>query len=100
MYADNPCRVHFRRVRALPKLELSEEQVVELVRQLSPDAKRRVMQLLRSVHNQSAESEASVSEFAQLPCFGMWADHEALQDSDAWVRKEREQWHRRASRRD
>jgi len=36
----------------------------------------------------------SVSEFAQLPCFGMWADHEALQESDAWVRKEREQWHR------
>jgi hypothetical protein len=83
-------------VRVLLKLELSEEQVVELVRQLSPDAKRRVMQLLGSVLDRGTESEMSVSEFAQLPCFGMWADHEALQESDAWVRKEREQWHRRA----
>jgi hypothetical protein len=82
-------------VSALPKLELSEEQVVELVRQLSPAAKRRVMQLLGSVPNHGDESEMSVREFAQLPCFGMWADHEALQDSDAWVRKEREQWHKR-----
>jgi hypothetical protein len=82
-------------VSALPKLELSEEQVVELVRQLSPAAKRRVMQLLGSVPDHDAESEMSVREFAQLPCFGMWADHEALQDSDAWVRKEREQWHKR-----
>jgi hypothetical protein len=87
-------------VSALPKLELSEEQVVELVRQLSPAAKRRVMQLLGSVPDHDAESEMSAREFAQLPCFGMWADHEALQDSDAWVRKEREQWHRRASRSD
>jgi hypothetical protein len=83
-------------VSALPKLELSEEQVVELVRQLSPAAKRRVMQLLGSVPDHDAKSEMSAREFAQLPCFGMWADHEALQDSDAWVRKEREQWHRRA----
>jgi hypothetical protein len=82
-------------VSALPKLELSEEQVVELVRQLSPAAKRRVMQLLGSVPDHDAESEMSAREFAQLPCFGMWADHEALQDSDAWVRKEREQWHKR-----
>jgi hypothetical protein len=87
-------------VSALPKLELSEEQVVELVRQLSPAAKRRVMQLLGSVPDHDAESEMSAREFAQLPCFGMWADHEALQDSDAWVRKERAQWHRRASRSD
>ena len=79
----------------MPKLELSEEQVVELVRQLSPAAKRRVMQLLGSVPDHGDESEMSVREFAQLPCFGMWADHEALQDSDAWVRKEREQWHKR-----
>jgi hypothetical protein len=98
--ANKWCQVHFRWVRALPKLELSEEQIVELVRQLSPDAKRKVMQLLGSVPDHSAEPEASVGEFAQLPCFGMWADHEALQDSDAWVRKERERWHRRASRRD
>jgi hypothetical protein len=82
-------------VSALPKLELSEEQVVELVRQLSPAAKRRVMQLLGSVPDHDAESEMSAREFAQLPCFGMWADHEALQESDAWVRKEREQWHKR-----
>ena len=80
---------------ALPKLELSEEQVVELVRQLSPAAKRRVMQLLGSVPDHDAESEMSAREFAQLPCFGMWADHEALQESDAWVRKERAQWHKR-----
>jgi phosphodiesterase/alkaline phosphatase D-like protein len=41
----------------------------------------------------------SVREFAQLPCFGMWADHEALQDSGAWVRKERAQWHKRDAHR-
>ena len=78
-------------MKALPKLKISEEQVVELVRQLSPEAQHRLIRLLRGVPLAESAPKMSVSEFAQLPCFGMRADHDALQDSDAWVRKEREQ---------
>ena len=36
----------------------------------------------------SDESE----DFANLPCFGMWADREDMRDSVAWMRKQREKW--------
>jgi hypothetical protein len=39
------------------------------------------VQLLGSTPDRNAESEASVREFAQLPCFGMGAYHEALYQS-------------------
>ena len=39
--------------------------------------------------NQNTDSEES-EDFANLPCFGMWADREDMRDSVAWVRKERE----------
>lgn len=42
----------------------------------------------------SGESE----DFANLPCFGMWADREDMRDSVAWLRKEREKWKRRFTR--
>ena len=37
-------------------------------------------------------------EFANLPFFGMWADRADMQDSVAWVRKQREEWIERGTR--
>ena len=37
-------------------------------------------------------------EFANLPCFGMWADREDMRDSIAWLRKEREKSQQRLTR--
>jgi hypothetical protein len=42
----------------------------------------------------------AVTRFTDLPFFGMWADRENLEDSTAYVRKEREQWQHRALRQD
>ena len=36
-----------------------------------------------------------VEDFANLPCFGMWADREEMRDSVAWLKKEREKWQQR-----
>lgn len=41
--------------------------------------------------NQDKDSNAS-EDFANLPCFGMWADWEDMRDSIAWLRKERAKW--------
>ena len=37
-------------------------------------------------------------DFANLSCFGMWADREDMRDSVAWLRKEREKWQQRLTR--
>ena len=47
--------------------------------------------------NQSTNSDES-EDFANLPCFGMWADREDMRDSVAWLRKEREKWKQRFTR--
>lgn len=39
--------------------------------------------------NQDKDSNES-EDFANLPCFGMWADREDMRDSVEWVRKQRE----------
>lgn len=44
--------------------------------------------------SQSTNSDES-EDFANLPCFGMWADREDMRDSVAWLRKEREKWKQR-----
>lgn len=47
--------------------------------------------------NQDKDSDES-EDFANLPCFGMWADREDMRDSVAWLRKEREKWQQRFTR--
>ena len=47
--------------------------------------------------NQDKDSNAS-EDFANLPCFGMWADREDMRDSVEWVRKQREKWKERLTR--
>jgi len=49
----------------------------------------------------SSESEAErrLAEFDALSFHGMWADRADMADSVAWVRKIREQWQQRLSRR-
>jgi hypothetical protein len=46
---------------------------------------------------QNTDSNES-EDFANLPCFGMWADREDMRDSVAWVRKQREKWKERITR--
>ncbi len=77
----------------MPELELSDEQVVELVKQLSPEAKQRILKELSQDTSAMAEEE-----FIRLPCFGMWAEHREKQDSARWVRKERGKWKNRLPR--
>jgi predicted DNA-binding antitoxin AbrB/MazE fold protein len=46
--------------------------------------------------NDGTRTDTSESnEFANLPCFGMWAEREEMRDSVAWVKKEREKWKQR-----
>ena len=42
--------------------------------------------------NTDTGTEAS-ADFANLSCFGMWADRGEMRDSVAWLKKEREKWH-------
>ena len=44
--------------------------------------------------SQDKDSDKS-EEFANLPCFGMWADREDMRDSVEWVQKQREKWEER-----
>jgi hypothetical protein len=39
-------------------------------------------------------------DLAGLPFIGMWADRDDMNDSAAWVRRERDEWHQRALRQD
>ena len=62
----------------------------------------------RAACHSRSETEARAGEavpeeprsLADLECFGMWADREEMEDSAAWVRRQREQWHLRAAPRD
>jgi hypothetical protein len=46
-------------------------------------------------------SEAGATEdFTALPFIGMWADREDMNDSAAWVRRERDKWQQRARQQD
>ena len=45
-------------------------------------------------NSQDKDSDES-EDFANLPCFGMWADREDMRDSVEWVRKQREKWKER-----
>ena len=44
---------------------------------------------------QTSEAPLNEADFMQQPCFGMWKDRPEMEDSVAWVRKERERWNRR-----
>ncbi len=50
--------------------------------------------------SEDSSHRADDTGFAVLPFFGMWADREEMQDSAAWVRRERERWQQRAARQD
>ena len=47
-------------------------------------------------HTPRTTTDAS-EDFTNLPCFGMWADRTEMQDSVAWLKKEREKWQQRPS---
>lgn len=49
--------------------------------------------------NHNTDSDES-EDFANLSCFGMWADREDMRDSVTWLRKEREKWQQRLTRTD
>ena len=45
----------------------------------------------------SSEAPVRGADFSRLPFFGMWADRPDMDDSEAWLRSEREQWRQRTS---
>ena len=53
--------------------------------------------LVSNDDSQDKDSDDS-EDFANLPCFGMWADREDMRDSVEWVRKQREKWKERLTR--
>ncbi|MCC6444970.1 MAG: hypothetical protein IT210_16130 [Armatimonadetes bacterium] len=65
-----------------------------------PDGTAVVIEIEAITAEHPVSDSKSDSEFISLPFFGMWADREDMNDSAAWVRKEREQWQLRADRRD
>ena len=53
-----------------------------------------------TVTSRQATTSDADEDFADLPFFGMWQGRKDMSDSEVWVRKEREKWHRRALRQD
>ncbi len=47
---------------------------------------------------QDETSEDEQEDLLSLPFFGMWADREDMQDSVAWVRRQRSGWNHRHKR--
>ncbi len=46
------------------------------------------------------KTTSAEGDFASLPFFGMWSEREDMEDSTAWVDKERRSWHQRRTRQD
>ncbi len=44
---------------------------------------------------ESPNASLNEADFMQQPCFGMWKDRPDMEDSVAWVRRERESWNQR-----
>jgi hypothetical protein len=62
-----------------------------------PEGTEVIVQIQPFVVTARPTAQADDREFRSLPFFGMWADREDMQDSAAWVRKEREAWFRFAA---
>ena len=45
--------------------------------------------------SECADTNPQTDNAMTLPFIGIWADHEDMSDSAAWVRKEREAWSQR-----
>jgi len=60
----------------------------------------KVRMLIEPVEGNRRKASRKVKDIRSLAFFGMWRDRDDLGDSADWVRKERERWHQRASRRD
>ncbi len=73
---------------------MSNEDILTQFNSLPPEAKRQVIDLIASLHQQYDSSQSfeaqSSGELDQEPFIGMWRDREDLQDSTAWVRSNRE----------
>lgn len=60
----------------------------------------RVRVVIEPVEDNVRKKSRKVKDLSSLAFFGMWRDRDDLGDSADWVRKEREKWNRRASRRE
>ncbi len=65
-----------------------------------PEGTEVVVQIRPFVSTTTPIDSVDTEQFRSLPFFGMWAHREDMQDSVAWVRKEREKWQQRATRQD
>lgn len=65
-----------------------------------PEGTPVVVHIEQVAEDRPTKGAGSAESFTALPFFGMWADREDMGDSVAWVRRERERWHERATRQD
>ena len=73
---------------------LSLPEGTEVIVQINPIDVEKIVDANETQNTETDEHE----EFANLPFFGMWADRTDMQDSVAWVRKQREKWLERVTR--
>ncbi|MGH2585181.1 MAG: hypothetical protein ACRDJE_09725 [Dehalococcoidia bacterium] len=64
-----------------------------------PDGTRVVVSIEPEEPDGESPTAECAEEIATWPFFGMWADREDMADSVAWVRRIREQWRQRPTRR-
>ena len=73
--------------------------ILKALETLSNDDLLRLIARAGEILQQRQQAEPPPDEeFEQLPFFGMHADREDMEDSVAWVRRERERWHERLTR--
>jgi hypothetical protein len=65
-----------------------------------PDGTEVVVSIEPAEARFDADADRRLAAFDALGFHGMWADREDMADSVAWVRKVRDQWQQRLSRRD
>lgn len=65
-----------------------------------PDGAEVVVTVELAADASASGATGRVTDLRSLPAFGMWANREDMQDSVAWVRRQREAWSDRLNRSD
>lgn len=80
---------------------MTQEEILHQIASLPPEAQRQVIDFIAFLHRQYAHlnpaRDAETSALADSNFIGMWQDREEMQDSNAWVRDQRErEWVKRS----
>jgi hypothetical protein len=65
-----------------------------------PEGAEVIVQIEPLVSAPQAVKDIAGEDFTDQPFFGMWANRKDMEDSAAWVRRQRARWQRRANRLD